>query len=99
VTRSGDTKLVAGSSRREKPTYDHEIATLRGIVRERRSELDPKTLSVLEHNIQIIDDAIAQSRAALARDPRSRFLGEQLDDALDKKLELLRTAALLPART
>jgi hypothetical protein len=99
VTRSGDTKLVAGPSRREKPTYDHEIATLRGIVRERRSELDPKTLSVLEHNIQIIDDAIAQSRAALARDPRSRFLGEQLDDALDKKLELLRTAALLPART
>lgn len=97
--RSGDTKLAAASSRREKPTYDHEIATLRGIVRERRSELDPKTLSVLEHNIQIIDDAIAQSRAALARDPRSRFLGEQLDDALDKKLELLRTAALLPART
>ena len=54
---------------------------------------------MLEHNIQIIDEAIAQSRAALARDPRSRFLGEQLDDALDKKLELLRTAALLPART
>lgn len=97
--RSGGTKLVAGSGRREKPTYDHEIATLRGIVRERRSQLDPKTLSVLEHNIQIIDEAIAQSRAALARDPRSRFLGEQLDDALDKKLELLRTAALLPART
>ena len=99
VTRSGDTKLVGGSDRREKPTYDHEIATLRGIVRERRSQLDPKTLSVLEHNIHIIDEAIAQSRAALARDPRSRFLGEQLDDALDKKLELLRTAALLPART
>ena len=97
--RSGGTKLVAGSSRRAKPTYDHEIATLRGIVRERRSQLDPKTLSVLEHNIQIIDEAIAQSRAALARDPRSRFLGDQLDDALDKKLELLRTAALLPART
>jgi hypothetical protein len=82
-----------------KSTYDREIGDLRRIVRERRSQLDPATLDVLERNIAIIDAAIAQSRAALAHDPRSRFLDDQLNNALDKKLELLRTAALLPART
>ncbi|HET7456435.1 MAG TPA: zf-HC2 domain-containing protein [Gemmatimonadaceae bacterium] len=82
-----------------KSSYDVQIDALRRIVRERRSQLDPATLAVLEKNIAIIDQAIAQSRAALAHDPRSRFLDEQLNDALDKKLDLLRTAALLPART
>lgn len=82
-----------------KPAYDVQIDALRKIVRERRAELDPATLAVLEKNIAVIDQAIAQSRAALAHDPRSRFLDEQLHDALDKKLDLLRTAALLPART
>jgi len=47
----------------------------------------------------VIDDAIAQSKAALAQDPASRFLNNQLNSALDKKLELLRTAAMLPNRT
>lgn len=82
-----------------KTTYDREIDALRRIVRERRSQLDPATLAVLERNIAVIDEAIAQSRAALTRDPRSRFLDDQLNSALDKKLDLLRTAALLPART
>ena len=44
-------------------------------------------------------EARAESRAALARDPASHFLRDQLDRALDKKLELLRTAALLRPRT
>ena len=69
---------------------------MRRIVQQRRGELDPATVAVLERNMRLIDDAIAQSRAALARDPRSRFLGEQLERTLDQKLDLLRTAALLP---
>jgi hypothetical protein len=87
------TTLVAKSS------YDVEIDRLRSIVRQRRADLDPATIAVLDRNLKVIDEAIAQSRAALAHDPRSRFLDEQLDKALDKKIELLRTAALLPART
>lgn len=82
-----------------KSGYDVEIDRLRRIVRERRSDLDSSTVAVLDRNLKVIDEAIAQSRAALAHDPRSRFLDEQLEKALDKKIELLRTAALLPART
>jgi len=78
-------------------TYDREITSLRAILDSRRETLNPATVEVLELNLQIIDQAIAQSRAALAKDPASDFLDRQLDKALEKKLELLRTAALLPA--
>lgn len=56
-------------------------------------------MRVIEHNLAIIDAAIAQSRAALAKDPASGFLNDQLNSALDQKVELLRTVALLPAHT
>jgi hypothetical protein len=81
------------------PVYDREIGKLRAIVKERRSQLDPSTIAVLEQSIAVIDSAIAQSRAALAKDPASGFLATQLNHSLEKKVELLRTAALLPSRT
>ena len=47
----------------------------------------------------VIDSAIAQSRAALAKDPASGFLATELNRSLEKKVELLRTATLLPVGT
>lgn len=79
--------------------YDQEIAQLQRIVHDRRARLDTATITVIERNLRIIDQAIAQSREALAKDPRSRFLNDQLNTALDQKVELLRTVALLPPRT
>jgi hypothetical protein len=76
--------------------YDREIAALRAAVRDRRGDLDSATVAVLVRNLTIIDRAIAQSRAALARDPHSQFLGDQLTRALGQKVDLLRTAALMP---
>lgn len=80
------------------PVFASEITKLRRIVRERRAQLDPKTVAVLEQSIAVMDSAIAQSRAALAHDPASGFLATQLNHSLEKKVELLRTAALLPTR-
>jgi len=101
-----DAVLVSGapSARRimrteVEPVYDREITKLRAIVQERRAQLDPRTVAVLEQSIAVIDSAIAQSRAALAKDPASGFLATQLNHSLEKKVELLRTATLLPART
>jgi hypothetical protein len=76
---------------------EREIATLQTIVTERRSELDPRTLAVLEANLKLIDTAIAESRAALASDPASQFLSSQFTRAYTSKLTLLREAATLPA--
>jgi anti-sigma factor RsiW len=79
--------------------YGKEIEMLQNIVKQRKTQLDSSTVAVIQKNLDIIDAAIAQSRAALARDPASRMLNQQLTHALDKKVELLRTAALLPAST
>jgi hypothetical protein len=72
---------------------------LQAIVSQRKSRLDSSTVVVIERNLQIIDAAIEQSRAALAKDPASMLLSQQLSHALDKKVELLRTVAMLPAST
>ena len=77
--------------------YGREIDMLQRIVSQRRTQLDSSTVAIIERNLKIIDAAIEQSRAALAGDPASRMLDQQLTHALDKKVELLRTAAMLPA--
>jgi hypothetical protein len=79
--------------------YGKQIELLQNIVQQRKSQLDPATVAIIERNLQIIDAAIEQSKAALRRDPASRMLSEQVNHALDKKIELLRTAAMLPAST
>jgi hypothetical protein len=76
-------------------TYEREISALRQIVDERFMELDSSTVTVLRRNIEIIDMAIADSRAALKRDPRSAVVSSQLDRALEAKLALMRRVALL----
>jgi anti-sigma factor RsiW len=79
--------------------YDREIARLRKLVDERRNQLDPATVAVIEKNLRVIDVAITESRKAIARDPASRFLIESLNQSLDTKVELLRIAAALPNRS
>jgi hypothetical protein len=79
--------------------YDREIALLDSLVHTRREALDPKTVQIIEHNLKIIDRAIAESRAALAKDPKSPLLTNRLDNVLGSKVELLRTVAFLPTQS
>jgi len=79
--------------------YDREITRLRKLVDERRNQMDPVTVAVIEKNLLVIDAAITESKKAIARDPASRFLIESLNASLESKVELLRIAAALPARS
>lgn len=79
--------------------YDREIARLRALIDQRRNQVDPITVAIIEKNLQVIDTAIAECKKAIARDPASRFLIESLNQSLQNKVELMRTAALLPTRT
>jgi hypothetical protein len=83
----------------EASEYSRDVAQLRAIVTQRRADLDSTTIAVLEKNLELIDRAIAESRAALQRDPASEFLADRLARAMTKKVAILRTAALLPARS
>jgi len=76
-----------------------EIQLLEGLLVERRNALEPETVRVVEENLAIIDAAVAQARAAVERDPASGFLNERLESALQKKVQLLRTVALLRSST
>jgi hypothetical protein len=80
-------------------TFDHEIGAMRTIIAERRKELDPVTLGVLQKNLKLIDAAIAESKAALAKDPASAFLLDRLSHAYDSKLQLLREVANIPSHS
>ena len=101
--RSGEPAVTAvrnaGRAVNAATVYDREIARLHSVIESRRGELDPKTVAAIERSLAVIDTAIAQARSALAADPASRFLHGRLNDVLDKKVELLRTTAMLPARS
>ena len=77
----------------------NEITTLEALLNERRGDLDAATVKTVEDNLAIIDAAVAQARAALARDPASGFLTQRLESTLHKKVELLRTVALMRSST
>lgn len=78
--------------------YDREVARLLVLLNQRRNQLDPATVAVIEKNLLVIDIAIAECKKAIARDPASEFLIESLNQSLRVKVELMRTAALLPSR-
>jgi len=76
--------------------YDAAIQELEEILAARRAELDSGTVRTLEASLRVIDGAIAQARSALARDPNNSYLNGHLRSTLDRKLDLLRRAAMLP---
>lgn len=75
--------------------YGQEIALLRTVAEEQLGLLDSTTVNIVRRNLDIIDQAILESRAALDRDPNSGFLLDQLDRAYERKVDLLRRLALL----
>jgi hypothetical protein len=75
--------------------YGREIALLHAAAQGTLGQLDTATAAVVRRNLAIIDQAIRESRAALAADPQSGFLLEQLDRAYGQKVRLLRRLTLL----
>jgi hypothetical protein len=75
--------------------YDAAVSDLEGALKQGRGRLDASTIAIVEHNLQIIDQAIDQAREALAADPANTYLSSHLVEARRRKLDLLRRAAAL----
>jgi hypothetical protein len=58
-------------------------------VEVRRDDLDPQTLAIVDQNLEIIDQAIAEIRAALQRDPADGRARDALVAAYNQKVRLL----------
>ena len=71
------------------------VVDLENALKTGRGRLDPSTIAVVEHNLQIIDQAINQAREALVGDPANTYLSGHLVEARRRKLDLLRRATAL----
>jgi len=69
--------------------YQKAIAGLEQITRLENAALDPQVAAVLQKNLDVIDHAIGESRAALETQPTSEVAQESLFEALRNKVALL----------
>jgi anti-sigma factor RsiW len=76
--------------------YENAINGLEQLARDRQQLLDPQVAAALQKNLQVIDLAIDESRAALRAQPASEPAQQSLFDAFRTKIALLQdTIALL----
>ena len=75
--------------------YDAAVSDLERTLQERRNDLHPRTVEILERNLKLIDAAIAQARQALEEDPGNTYLSRHLVESRRRKLELLRRATAI----
>lgn len=75
--------------------YDAAVVDLERALEERRNDLNPRTVEILERNLKLIDAAIAQARQALEEDPGNAYLNRHLVESRKRKLDLLRRATAI----
>ncbi len=66
-----------------------------GLASGDQAMLDPQTAAMLQKNLQVIDQAINESRSALRAEPQSAAARDSLFDALKRKVALLQDSIAL----
>jgi len=97
ATPPGATAASLGLARAQ-ATYEAARVQLLAALEARRGTLSPETLEVVEKNVRIIDRAVEEMQAALARDPGNRDIPGLLVTAYQQEIDLLRRVATLPGR-
>lgn len=87
---------IANEFRLAEQHYQNAIAKLEQAARSDEDVLDPQTAAILKKNLQVIDQAIAESRDALRVEPQSAAARDTLFEALKRKVVVLQdTLALM----
>lgn len=73
-------------------SYESAAEELTALLEQRSARLDPATLEVLERTIRTIDEALAEARAALEKDPESSRARGFVETVWRQKLDFLRRA-------
>lgn len=104
----GATALVTHVADRRPPelvavstsSWEHELLqasdALEHAFTARRDDLSPETVSILDTNLRIIDQAIEECRFALETDPSNPRLEGSLREAWQRRLRVLEHASRLP---
>jgi anti-sigma factor RsiW len=82
----GGTPTALAAFQPAEQEYEKAITDLETVLQSKRDRMAPETAATLEANLRIIDQAIAESRAALAADPNSAELTRMLSDVYKTKL-------------
>ena len=89
------TQSVEHELRLAEEHYQNAIAGLEKITRSESAALDPQVAAVLQKNLEVIDQAIGESRSALQSQPTSEVAQESLFEALRNKVSLLQDTVVL----
>jgi len=76
--------------------YESTARDLAVALEAQRPALAPETIATVEAALRVVDSAIAEGRAALARDPGNAMLAELLAVTYRQKVDVLRRAVALP---
>jgi anti-sigma factor RsiW len=76
--------------------YERAISGLERVATSDQASLDPQVAATVKRNLEVIDQAIAESRSALKSEPQNQPARESLFEALRRKIGLLQdTIALM----
>lgn len=75
--------------------FENAIAELEKVAKDHQQALDPDTSATIDKNLGIIDQAIAENRAAVSAEPASVAARETLFQALRSKVSLLQNTITL----
>lgn len=73
--------------------YEQEANFLLNEMEMRRAMLPPRTAATVDHDLRVIDQAIAELKDAIARDPNNPALHRLLASSYKQKVELLKRVA------
>lgn len=73
-------------------SYERSAEELSTLLAQRSAKLDPATREVLERSLRTIEEALAEARAALEREPASAEMRSFVEAAWRQKLDFLRRA-------
>jgi Putative zinc-finger len=89
---SSETSPDLGDAERE---YERAVTELMSVVEARRASLPLETQEALKHNLETIDQALTEIRAALAKEPGNTQLNHLLASTHRKKVDVLRRVVKL----
>ncbi|MEP6691060.1 MAG: zf-HC2 domain-containing protein [Gemmatimonadaceae bacterium] len=92
-------RAVAAQVRLVDAQYLPVANDLAALLASHRAELAPSTIATVERSLRVIDEAIAEARAALASDPNNPDLVDLLSAGYRQKIDLLRRTTQLTPRT
>ncbi|MFN2564557.1 MAG: zf-HC2 domain-containing protein [Gemmatimonadaceae bacterium] len=97
--RAGATPATSAAVIAVERSYAEVVDELTATFETQRGALAPETIATLERSLRVIDEAIAEARAALAADPANDAIVDVLSANYEQKVQLLRRASELRART